>query len=145
MAFKLGMNAKLYYGEAEAELAAMTVMDNVKDVTCDQSTGEADVTTRGNAGFRATAATLKECTISFQMQHIDGDAALAAIQAAWLASTPIELAALTDAYTVAGAEGPKGSFAITNFSKSEPLEDAIAYNVTAKVQTWDEWFVAAGA
>lgn len=140
MAFKLGMNAKLYFhATAGAALASMTLVNNVKDVTIDLSTGEADVTTRGNSGFRANAATLKECSMTFQIQQEDSDSFLAAIQAAWLASTTIELCALTGAKDVAGSEGPKGSFAITNFSRSEPLEDAITYDVTAKLNAWDKW------
>ena len=63
--FALGMNAKLYYGAAGA--SAATEMGNVKDVTLTLEAGEADVTTRANAGWRATAPTLRECTAEFEM------------------------------------------------------------------------------
>jgi len=38
--------------------------------------GEADITTRGNSGWRATAPTLRECTVEFQMVWRPGDAVL---------------------------------------------------------------------
>ena len=65
--FLLGMNAKTYQGPAGADLASLTEMDNVRDVTLNLEAGEADVTTRGNQGWRATAPTLRECTAEFEM------------------------------------------------------------------------------
>jgi hypothetical protein len=59
MAHVLGMNCKAYYGTAEAELSSMTELTNVKDVTLNFQTGEADITTRANDGWKATAATLR--------------------------------------------------------------------------------------
>ena len=53
--FLLGMNAKIYQGAAGTELATLTEMGNVKDVTLNLEAGEADVTTRANQGWRATA------------------------------------------------------------------------------------------
>lgn len=137
--FKLGMNAKIFYGAADAALTAMVELTNVKDVTLNLETGEADVTTRANAGWRATAATLRECSAEFQMVWKDTDAGFTAIKAAWLASTAIELAILTGAKSTSGSEGPKGNFTITNFSRSEPLEEAIVVDVTAKLSSFDEW------
>ena len=62
--FKLGMNAKIYQGAAEADLVDLVEMSNVKDVTLSMEAGEADMTTRANSGWRATAPTLRECTES---------------------------------------------------------------------------------
>ena len=65
--FLLGMNAKIYQGPAGSELSSLTEMGNVKDVTLTLEAGEADVTTRANQGWRATAPTLRECTAEFEM------------------------------------------------------------------------------
>ena len=43
--FLLGMNAKIYQGAAGGDLATLTEMSNVKDVTLNLEAGEADVTT----------------------------------------------------------------------------------------------------
>jgi TP901-1 family phage major tail protein len=137
--FILGMNAKIYQGAAGAELAALAEMSNVRDVTLNLEAGEADVTTRANSGWRATAPTLRECTTEFEMVWKPGDAGFDAIKAAFLAGTTVELAVLDQARETAGAQGPKGSFSITSFSRNEALEEAITVSVTAKLAAFDEW------
>lgn len=137
--FILGMNAKIYQGAAGAELAALAEMSNVRDVTLNLEAGEADVTTRANSGWRATAPTLRECTTEFEMVWKPGDAGFDAIKAAYLGGATIELAVLDQARETAGAQGPKGSFSITSFSRNEALEEAITVSVTAKLAAFDEW------
>ena len=88
-----------------------------------------------NDGFRATIAGLKECTVEFSMLYLPNDAGFRAIRAAWLSADQIKLAALTSAT----GEGPVGDFSITGFSRSEALEEAIKYDVTAKLSQWEEW------
>ncbi len=145
--FRLGMQAKAYYAAAATDPTTlvpseMTEMENVKDVNIDHSTGEADVTTRGNSGFRATAATLKECTVTFQMVWKSGAAAFTAIKNAWLNGTEIALGFITG--DAAGDEGPIGNFSITNFSRNEALEDAIVIDVTAKLSAFGSWHTVSG-
>ena len=55
--FILGMNAKIYQGPPDTALASLTEMGNVRDVTLSLEAGEADITTRANSGWRATAPT----------------------------------------------------------------------------------------
>ncbi len=126
MAIKLGMDAKLFYGAAGA--TATTELINVKDVTLNLETGEADVTTRGNQGWRATVATLKNGTVEFEMIWDTGDSGFAAIKDAYFNNTAIALAILDGA----NGEGLDADFSITNFSRNEPLEEAITVSVTAK-------------
>ena len=143
--YKLGMDAKIYYGTAAASASAaaaltpatLTVMNNVRDVTLSHETGEADITTRGNSGWRATAATLRECTVEFEMVWNSSDTGFAAIQAAWLAGNSIALAIITGA--ASQDEGPIGNFSITNFSRNEALEEAITVSVTCKLSLWGSW------
>ena len=137
--FILGMNAKLYQGVADASLGALTEASNVKDVTVSLSAGEADVTTRANSGWRATAPTLRECELSFKMQWKPSDAIFSAIKTAFLTSASVCLAALTDGKAVAGASGPHGNFAITKFDRAEGLEEAITVDVTAKMSKYIAW------
>jgi TP901-1 family phage major tail protein len=137
--FILGKDAKIYQGAAGAELSAMTEMSNVRDVTLNLEAGEADITTRANSGWRATAPTLRECTAEFEMVWKPGDTGFDAIKLAFLGGTTIELAVLDQARTVSGAQGPKGSFSITSFSRNEALEEAITVSVTAKLAVFDEW------
>ncbi len=133
--YQLGMNAKIFYGAAGAQAA--TELTNVRDVTLNLSAGEADVTTRANSGWRATAATLKECTVDFEMVWKPGDAGFSAIKDAFLNSTNVALLVLDDA--IATGEGIDGDFSITNFSRSEPLEEAMKVAVTAKLAVFRDW------
>ena len=137
--FQLGMNAKAYYGAADAPLANLTELTNIRDVNLNMETGESDVTTRANSGWRATAATLKECTAEFEMVWKTDDAGFTAMRNAWLNGTAIALAFLTDDKATSGAEGPRGNFTITNFSRNEALEEAIIVSVTVKLAAFAEW------
>ncbi|MDR1493986.1 MAG: phage tail protein [Planctomycetaceae bacterium] len=133
--FRLGINAKMYFGAAGSTGVPPPELSNVTDVTITLDAAEADVTTRDNNGFRATIGGLKECTIEFDMLYLPDDAGFKAIRTAWLKSEQIHLAALTGK----DGEGPVGDFAITGFSRSESLEEAIKYSITAKLSQWEKW------
>jgi len=133
LTFILGKDAKLYHGTAGA--TATTEMTNVKDVTLNLEAGEADVTTRANSGWRATAPTLRECTVEFEMVWDPDDAGFAAIKTAFLSSDLIALLVLDKE----GGQGPDADFAITSFSRNEALEEAITVSVTAKLSVFRQW------
>ena len=131
--YVLGMNAKLYYGVAGG--TASSEMGNVRDVTLTLEAGEADVTTRANLGWRATAPTLRECTVDFEMIWDPDDAGFTAIKNAFLSAGLIALRILDKS----GGQGPEGDFAITSFSRSEALEEAVTVSVSAKMAVFSGW------
>jgi len=151
MGFKLGMNGKLYYedGGFSADAANDDKPDIsggvgveltiAKDVTLNLEKATADVTTRGNNGFRATVGTLKDGSVDMQIQWDPESAAFQSFLSAWLNETPIGLSVLDEAYTAEatpGAHDGTGSGLITNFSindftREEGLEDAMTANITA--------------
>jgi len=131
--FVLGMNAKLYYGAAGGP--ANTEMTNVRNVTLNLEAGEADVTTRANSGWRATAPTLRECSVDFEMIWDPSDAGFAAVKNAYLTNGLIALKVLDRA----NGQGQDGDFSITSFSRSEELEEAITVSVTAKLAVFRNW------
>lgn len=136
----LGMNCKAYYlstGTREAWSGSgsenLVEVDNIRDVTLNLETGEADTTTRGNDGWRSTAATLKDGSVEFEMLWDTSDAFFTAVKNAWLNGTNIACAFLDGARTTAGSEGLWADFRVTNFSRSEPLEEAVKVSVTLKL------------
>jgi predicted secreted protein len=131
--FILGMDAKIYQGPAGT--TATLEMSNVRDVTLNMEAGEADVTTRANKGWRATAPTLKEGTCEFDMVWNDEDVGFTAIKNAFLNNTLIALKVLTKE----NGQGPDADFAITSFSRNEALEEAISVAVTAKISEFRAW------
>jgi hypothetical protein len=144
----LGMNAKLYRGDDLLESASSSEISginwdeitNVRDVTLNLETGEADVTTRANSGWKQTLATLKDGSVEFELVWDTTDADFAAVRDAWLNSTEIALAVM-DGDIDTEAQGLVSNFTITNFSRTEPLEDAIKVSVTAKPSSFTQWYI----
>lgn len=132
MAIKLGMNAKLYRNSATYASPAWAEMPNAKDVTLNLETGEADVSTRGNNGWRAILATLKEGSIEFESIWDTADEGFAALRQAYFNNTAIEMAVMDGDITETGSEGLRASMSVTNFTRNEPLEEAITASITLK-------------
>lgn len=121
----LGLNCVLYRGEAGQ--TAATEMTNVKDVELNLTTGEADITTRAANGWRAYAATLKEASLTFQMNYESDDVDLTAIQTAFMNNSAIAFLVGDDK-----GNGLDADFVITEFNIPQPLEEAVTVSVTAK-------------
>lgn len=132
MAVKLGLDAKLYRNTATFAAPTWNEIKNVKDVTLNLEAGEADVTTRGNNGWRATVATLKDGSIEFEMVWDSADDDFGSIRDAFLNKTALDLAVMDGDIATAGSQGLRASCMITNFSRNEALEEAITVSVTAK-------------
>jgi len=146
MSHKLGMNCKFYYSDtllsdtSGPDTVTWNEIENVRDLTLNLETGEADVTTRANNGWRATAATLKDGSIEFEMLWDTGDAAFGALKDAWANSTEIALAAMDGDIETTESEGLAGNFTVTNFSRSEPLEEGVTVSVTVKPSSFTQWY-----
>ncbi len=146
MGVKLGMDAKLYRNTGSYGSPVWNEVKNVKDVTLNLEAGEADVTTRGNGGWRANIATLKDASLEFEMVWDTADDDFTAIRTAFLTNAAIEFAVLDGPVATSGSQGLRASMAITNFSRAEPLEEAIKVSVTAKptyATNPPEWMTAA--
>jgi hypothetical protein len=132
MGVKLGLEAKLYYDPLGAEQSAWNEIGNAKDVTLNLEKGEADVTTRANQGWRATVGTLKEGSVEWEMIWDTADPAFTAVKDSWFNNTLIGLAVMDGDIGTVGNQGLWADFSIINFTRNEPLEEAITVNVTAK-------------
>lgn len=132
MATRLGMDAKLYRNTGTYAAPTWVEVSNVKDVTLNLEKGEADVTTRANAGWRATVGTLKDASIEFQMVWDTVDAGFDAIRQAFFDNTPIEFAVMDGDITDPDSEGLRATFDIFNFTRNEALEEAIMVDVSIK-------------
>lgn len=61
-----------------------------------------------------------------------GDAGFTAIKNAYFINTKIGFAVMDGDITASGSQGLQADFSITNFSRKEALEEALAVSVTAK-------------
>ncbi len=125
MAVVLGLDAKLLRGAAGS--TGSTEVKNVKDLTLNLESGEADVTTRATKGWRATVATLKDASLEFGILYDTADADFTAFSDAYFNNTPLALF-VTDG----DGNGLDADFSITGFSVEQPLEEALSVSVTAK-------------
>ena len=125
MAVVLGLDAKLLRGAAGS--TGSTEVKNVKDLTLNLESGEADVTTRATKGWRATVATLKDASLEFGILYDTEDSDFQAFSDAYFNNTPLALF-VTDGK----GNGLDADFSITGFSVEQPLEEALSVSVTAK-------------
>lgn len=128
----LGLDAVLYRNDGTYEAPDLVSVDNCRDLTLNLEKGEADVTTRGNNGWRATLGTLKDGSLEFEMVWDTADANFTAIRSAWFSNTPIEFFVLSASVDAPESEGLRATFAVLSFTKSEPLEEAQTVSVTIK-------------
>jgi hypothetical protein len=122
----------MYYDAAGVGGSSWSEMGNVKDVTLNLETGEADVTVRANTGWRAMVGTLKEATIEFTMQWDTEDAGFAALQDAFMNNLSIGIAVMDGEIATPGSQGLTANCSVISFSRSEPLEEAMTVDVTLK-------------
>ena len=125
MAIVLGLDAILMRGTAGSQ--GTTEVKNVKDLTLNLESGEADVTTRATAGWRASVATLKEASLEFSILYDTEDTDYNAFATAYFNNTPLSLF-VSDG----NGTGLDADFSITGFSIEQPLEEALSVSITAK-------------
>ena len=87
MAIVLGLDAILMRGPAGS--TGSTEVKNVKDLTLNLESGEADVTTRATKGWRASVATLKEASLEFNILYDTEDEDYNAFADAYFNNTPM--------------------------------------------------------
>jgi hypothetical protein len=106
MSVKLGLDAKMFRNTGTYSTPVWNEIKNVRDVTLSLETGEADATTRGNNGWRATVATLKDGSVEFDMVWDSADDDFTAIRDAFLNKTALELAVMDGDIATTGSQGP---------------------------------------
>lgn len=124
---KLGLNAVCYY--KVGGLASATdwlPLTNIKNLTLNLESGEADVTTRGANGWRLKVATLKEASIEGDLLYDTADAGFAAVRNAFFGNLLIGILALDGPITEVGNEGLRCDASVLSFSRDESLEEALS-------------------
>lgn len=125
----LGLDGKAYYGTAGSQ--ATTEIENIRDVTLNLETAEADITVRGGDGWRQMTPTLKDASVEFQVLYDEADSFSEDIIDAYLNNT-------TYAFYFRSKTGGKGldaDFRVISATRSEGLEEAMMLNVTLKPTT----------
>lgn len=147
MSALLGLNAKLYtattratwgtlgadgYTHEAAAPGGLTEVTNVKDLSATIEVDSADVTTRGNNGWKASLSTLKDAEISFDMVYDPTDAQMLLIQKAFFTNGNLAVAVLDGPKATSGTRGLWMDTNVSKFDKSENLTDAQMVSVSLK-------------
>ena len=132
MPAKLGLECRLYRNTGTYATPTWNEIPNVKDLTLGVEKGEADVTTRGTGGWRATRGTLKDGNIEFQMVADSADDDFTAIQTAFFGNTTIQFAAMDGSITTTGNTGLRAEMDVLKFSRNEELENAVMFDVSLR-------------
>ena len=132
MPVRLGLDARLYRNTGTFPAPVWNHVQNVKDVTLNLEAGEADVSTRGTGGWRATVATLKDASVEFEMVWDTADDDFGTIRDAFLNRGAVEFAVMDGDIAAAGSQGLRATCMVTTFSRNEPLEEAVTVSVTIK-------------
>ncbi len=130
--FQLGFERKLYRNSGTDAAPTWVEIPEVKDVKQSLKTGEADVTTRANAGWKALAPTLSEAEFTFQMISDPTNDNFAAVKTAFFAKAPIQFAFADGEITEAGTEYLKVTCGIFGFDITEENESAVTVDVSIK-------------
>jgi len=129
----LGLNAKLYIDDQSSYASpTWSLVDNCKDLTLTLEKNDADVTTRGNNGWRAVVGVLKDATVEFQMVWDTDDANFQLIKDAFLNGDPVNIAAMDGLIATPGSEGLRALMTVTKFTRNEPLEEALTVDVSLR-------------
>jgi hypothetical protein len=147
---KVGLDCILYrcatvLSEENPQESASWVEVDVRDVTMGGETGKADVTTRGNNGFRASRMTLKDSALEITGIWDRANAGLVALLNAWLNRTEIALAAMDGDIDETGSQGLVGNFQVTKFSRAEQLEQGVEVQITVDGSSEIDYYTVAGS
>lgn len=133
---RLGLEAVLYVNTGSYGSPTLVKVDNVKDLTLSLEKNTADVTTRGNNGWRAMLGVLKDATVDFGMVWNTSDPNFVLIRNAFLATTlaaqTLEFFVLSADVDEADCEGLRASFMVEKFVKNEQLEEAQNVDVSIR-------------
>lgn len=132
MAAKVGLDAKLYRNSGTYALPTWNELVNTKDVTLNLEAGEADASRRGSGGWRETLMTLKDGSVEFEMVYDNTDAEFTALKNAFFNGDTVEMAVMDGDIATTGSQGLRATMSIINFSRNEPLEEALTVSVTVK-------------
>jgi hypothetical protein len=138
--YLLGPDAKMYYGEPGTELAEMEELDRIRNVRVTSEKGESDATFRSNQGVKGVVPVLLSLGYEFEMAWDEADEAFLAFEAAFQASTGIELAVLDRDKALVGARGPKATFSVIKFAPTQDDENIQVAEISVKVREFDEWY-----
>ncbi len=121
---KIGRMAKMYLNTGTAETPIWLEVDMIDDVevSLEKATNEIDIRASGNT---KTVVGNRKIGLSTNYYELAGytDSVKPELLASWNDDSPLEVLTLDQDISVVGAEGFRGPFVVTNFAKSEKVNE----------------------
>lgn len=146
MGLTLGANGKAYWDAISGHASpSWDLLSLVKSVTINAEVGDADVTDRSVGAWKAFLPTLKDVAVDVSMNYDTTDAGFAALKAAFLAGTILNMAFMDGPVATTGSQGLRAPMFISKFPRSEDLENYMTIDMTFKLAYYPaagpEWLV----
>jgi hypothetical protein len=133
MSVRYGKDAKLYVcSSGIGGTPVWTELKNVKNVTLNLQKGEADVSTRGSDGWKIVVGAQKEGSVEFEMVWDDDADGFLDLEHSFFDGTLVGIAAMNGDIDIAGSKGLWADCEVINFSRDEPLGEAVTAKITVK-------------
>jgi len=142
---KLGLQARLFRNIGDYAAPVWQHVRACREVTLSLERAEAEITTRGNAGFRATAVALKDASVEAELAYAPPDDDVDALIAAMTGGTSLDLL-VADGDGI-GAQGLRADWTVQRLERGEPLEDAQRLRITLKTDSQThapQWYTSTG-
>lgn len=120
-----GFNGRLFIGAEDAGSSASAEVLDAKDVTINLTGETFETSSRRTAPWKAFIGGWKEWSADFGLVYENNVVVYDTLQAAFLASTVISVRMVDGE-----GDGYYGNCLVTNFTKEEPLADAMGRTVT---------------
>lgn len=130
MAKHIGQEFYMYFNAGSYASPTWTLVENCRDLDWPAEAAGVDMSTRLSA-YEKQQAGMLSCPINWQMLHDQSDTDFTTIQTAFLARTTKEFAIADGPIATTGTAYFRTALAaITKFSRSEPLKDAVTVDVS---------------
>lgn len=127
---KPGFSASIYVRAGGTGGGGWTLVTLAREATLTFSRSEIDVSSRGGAGWRERISGLRDISVELSMLDATDDDAYGLIRTAYLDGLILGLRCLNGEFAAAGVEGIQMNARVFNFTRGEPLEDALTLDVT---------------
>jgi hypothetical protein len=131
MPSEVGLGCKFYRNTGTYAVPVWTAIGTVREATLALTKALADISAR-TSDIRLQRSTLKEMPLEVTLVRHNTTAAKtewAFFYDAWWSGNVIDIQMLDGAITDSGSSGVRGEFEVVDFSRAEPLEDAVTSTV----------------
>lgn len=123
----IGLNCKLYINTGSRGSPTWTAVKTARDLKSNDTRKKGDSSSR-ESGFASATIGQREVAISGELLYKPAETGYAALKTAYEAGTIADIF-LCDAPGGVGATGKRGDFYITDFSRTEPLNDSLVTSI----------------